>query len=156
MVTVIFHQLVVCPGAAHVTSRVLSLFSCQPQRGVMRANQKSTIQGFPGGSVVRNLPANAGDSGSIPDLRRSCMLRGSWICALEPGNRNYWAHMPHLLKPTFPRACALQQVKLLQWEACSLQPESSTHSPQLEKSPSSRWMHKEAVVHIHNGILLGH
>ena len=25
-------------------------------------------RGFPGGSVVRNLPANAGDMGSIPDL----------------------------------------------------------------------------------------
>ena len=27
--------------------------------------------GFPGGSVVKNLPANAGDSGSIPGLGRS-------------------------------------------------------------------------------------
>ena len=27
--------------------------------------------GFPGGLVVRNLPASAGDMGSIPDLGRS-------------------------------------------------------------------------------------
>ena len=27
--------------------------------------------GFPGGSVVKNLPANAGDVGSIPGSRRS-------------------------------------------------------------------------------------
>ena len=27
--------------------------------------------GFPGGSVVKNLPANAGDAGSIPELGRS-------------------------------------------------------------------------------------
>ena len=27
--------------------------------------------GFPGGSVVKNLPANAGDVGSIPDPGRS-------------------------------------------------------------------------------------
>ena len=26
---------------------------------------------FPGGSVVKNLPANTGDTGSIPGLRRS-------------------------------------------------------------------------------------
>ena len=26
---------------------------------------------FPGGSVVKNLPANAGDAGSIPGLERS-------------------------------------------------------------------------------------
>ena len=30
-------------------------------------------QGFPGGSVVKNPPANAGDTGSIPDLGRSHM-----------------------------------------------------------------------------------
>ena len=29
---------------------------------------------FPGGTVVKNLPANAGDTGSIPDLGRSPML----------------------------------------------------------------------------------
>ena len=28
---------------------------------------------FPGGSVVKNLPANAGDTGSSPDLGRSHM-----------------------------------------------------------------------------------
>ena len=33
--------------------------------------------GFPGGSVVKNPPANAGDAGVIPDLRRSCMQRSS-------------------------------------------------------------------------------
>ena len=27
--------------------------------------------GFPGSSVVKNLPANAGDVGSVPDLGRS-------------------------------------------------------------------------------------
>ena len=29
------------------------------------------LQGFPGGSVVKNLPANAGDAGSIPQSGRS-------------------------------------------------------------------------------------
>jgi len=29
--------------------------------------------GFPDGSVVKNLPANAGDTGSIPGLRRALM-----------------------------------------------------------------------------------
>ena len=29
------------------------------------------MQGFPGGSVVKNPPANAGDSGSIPESGRS-------------------------------------------------------------------------------------
>ena len=31
----------------------------------------SRLEGFPGGSVEKNLPANAGDVGSIPGLGRS-------------------------------------------------------------------------------------
>ena len=33
--------------------------------------------GFPGGAVVKNLPANAGDTGSIPSLGRSHIPRSS-------------------------------------------------------------------------------
>ena len=33
--------------------------------------------GFPGGAVVENLPANAGDTGSSPGLGRSHMPRSS-------------------------------------------------------------------------------
>ena len=32
-----------------------------------------TMEGFPGGSVVKNPSANAGDSRSISDLGRSCV-----------------------------------------------------------------------------------
>ena len=35
------------------------------------------FRGFPGGTVVENLPANAGDTGSIPGLGRSHMLRSN-------------------------------------------------------------------------------
>ena len=52
-----------------------------------------------------------------------------WACALEPGSHNYGAHVPQLLKPTHPKACALQQEKPLKWEAQALQLESSPHSP---------------------------
>ena len=37
---------------------------------------------FPGGTVVENLPANAGDMGSSPGLGRSHMPRSNW--AREP------------------------------------------------------------------------
>ena len=30
-----------------------------------------SFRGFPGGSVIKNLPASVGDSGSIPGLGRS-------------------------------------------------------------------------------------
>ena len=52
-----------------------------------------------------------------------------------------WAHGPQLLcyvlrllKPTFPRALALQQEKPQQWDAHALPLESSRHSLQLEKA----------------------
>ena len=35
--------------------------------------KKNTLRDFPGGTVVKNLPANAGDMGSIPGLGRSHM-----------------------------------------------------------------------------------
>ena len=38
--------------------------------------------GFPGGAVVENLPASAGDTGSNPGLGRSHMPRSNW--AREP------------------------------------------------------------------------
>ena len=44
-----------------------------------------------------------------------------WTCALESSSRNYWAHTPTTTEACMPRACALQQEKLLQWEAGPLQ-----------------------------------
>ena len=50
---------------------------------------KDNLEGdFPGGRVVRNPPAGAGDTGSIPGSRRSHMPRSKQ------------AHAPQLLKPT--------------------------------------------------------
>ena len=85
-------------------------------------------QGFLGGSVVKGLPANAGDTGSIPDPGGSYMAQSDWTCALEPPSLNCWVHGPQLLKLSGPRACVLQLEKTPQWEALALQ---------LEKSPCS-------------------
>ena len=38
---------------------------------------KKQTRGFPGGAVVENLPANAGDTGSSPGLGRSHMPQSS-------------------------------------------------------------------------------
>ena len=43
---------------------------------------KTATTGFPGGAVVENLPANAGDPGSSPGLGRSPMPRSNY--AREP------------------------------------------------------------------------
>ena len=39
--------------------------------------KKGGIRGLPGGSVVKNLPASAGDVGSIPGLGRSHLLQSN-------------------------------------------------------------------------------
>ena len=62
--------------------------------------------GFPGGVVVKNLPANAGDTGSIPGLGRSHMPQSNEACVpqlLSPYSTTTEAHPP--------RSCAPQQEK---------------------------------------------
>ena len=49
---------------------------------VLEISLKSHLLGFPGGAVVENLPANAGDMGSNPCLGRSHMPQSNW--AREP------------------------------------------------------------------------
>ena len=82
---------------------------------------KERSRGFPGGAVVENLPADAGDTGSSPGLGGSHMPRSNW------------AHEPQLLS-------------LCVWSLCSATREATTvrgpHTamnsgprlPQLEKA----------------------
>ena len=51
-----------------------------------------TWSSFPGGAVVENLPANAGDRGLSPGLGRSHMPRSNWarepqLLSLRPATR---------------------------------------------------------------------
>ena len=94
----------------------------------MKNNEKEKYEnikikqlGFPGGAVVGNLPANAGDTGSSPGLGGSHMPRSNW--AREP-----------------------QLLSLCVWSLCSATREAATvrgprttmrsgpRSPQLEKA----------------------
>ena len=82
---------------------------------------QKVYMGFPGGTVVESLPANAGDTGLSPGLGRSHMPRSSW--AREP-----------------------QLLSLRVWSLCSATREAATvkgprnamksdpHLPQLEKA----------------------
>ena len=47
------------------------------ERKEERKKERKKERGFPGGAVVENLPANAGDTGSSPGLGRSHMPRSS-------------------------------------------------------------------------------
>ena len=76
---------------------------------------------FPGGTVVKNPPANVGDMGSIPGPGRFHMLRSNWACVpqlLSPCAAAAEAHMPRARAP---------QEKPPQWEA---------HAPQQRVAPA--------------------
>ena len=101
---------------------------------------KNNREGFPGGSVVKNLPENAEDMCSIPNPGRSDMLQGIkpmchnyWACGMGPGKCNC-IHMPQVLKLSSSTAHALQWKQPLQREACAPQLENSPHTVHLEKS----------------------
>ena len=59
-----------CPKAAQLMYGVDVTRSSQSKEVL---TFKTASQGFPGGAVVENLPANAGDTGSSPGLGRSHM-----------------------------------------------------------------------------------
>ena len=79
------------------------------------------LRGFPGGAVVENLPANAGDTGSSPGLGRSHMLRNSW------------AREPQLLSLHVWSLCsATREAAILRGPRTAMK--SGPHLPQLEKT----------------------
>ena len=67
---------------------------------VGRSHQKAAPRDFPGGTAVRNPPANAGDMGSSPGLGRSHMPWSNWARAPQLLSLCSRAREPQLLKPT--------------------------------------------------------
>ena len=71
---------------------------CSQKIIIMIIFKKLVVWGFPGGSVLKNPPANAGEMGSIPDLGRSHVpwnhTRGP-----QPLSPCSGGHAPHQEKP---------------------------------------------------------
>ena len=86
---------------------------------------------IPGGSVVKNLPAVAGDTDLIPGPGRPSMSWSNEAHVPQLLSLCSRAREPQLLKPECPRALAQQQERPTPWL------ESSPHSPELEKTPHS-------------------
>ena len=79
------------------------------------------LQGFPGGAVVENPPADAGDMGSSPGLGRSHM----------PGSN--WAREPQLLSLRVWSLCsAIREATIVRGPRTAMK--SGPRSPQLEKA----------------------
>ena len=55
---------------------------------------KTTMRGFPGGAVVENLPANAGDTSSSPGLGRSHMPWSNWAPEPQLLSLRVWSLCP--------------------------------------------------------------
>ena len=70
---------------------------------------KTMITGFPGGTVVENPPANAGDMGSSPGPGGSHMPRSNWARAPQLLSLRSRAREPQLLSP---RATTTEAVRL--------------------------------------------
>ena len=70
-----FPQICISPSQFLVSFRCLSYLELCIY--VLPIITIKSIEGFPGGAVVENLPANAGDTGSSPGLGRSHMLRSN-------------------------------------------------------------------------------
>jgi len=83
---------------------------------------KRSSQGFPGGCVVKNHPANSGGTGSIPDPGRSHMPQSNETCAPQLLGLCSGAWEPQLQKPEHPKARAPQREKPLRWKAWAPQP----------------------------------
>ena len=81
----------------------------------------------------KNLPANSGDTGSIPGLGRFHMLQSNWAPVSQLlGPRSATA------EACAAGACALQE-KPPQEKVQALQADGSPHSPQLEKAQAQQW-----------------
>ena len=84
-------------------------------------SSKSICSGFPGGAVVENLPANAGDTGSNPGLGRSHMSQSNW------------AHVPQLLSLCVWSLCSATREAATVRGPCTTM-KSGPRLPQLEKA----------------------
>ena len=98
---------------------------------------KNLSKDFPGGSVVKNPPANAGNTWSVSDLGRSLVPQATkpvhhnyWACTLQLGSCNYWSLLT--LEPVLhnKKNHCMSEVRALQLE-------NSAHSLQIEKRPCS-------------------
>ena len=91
----------------------------------LTASVKTPEKGFPGGAVVENLPANAGDTGSSPGLERSHVPQSSW------------AREPQLLSlHVWSLRSATREAAMVRGPRAAM--ESGPHLPQLEKALARR------------------
>ena len=97
-----------------------------------KPDTKKLSKGFPGGAVVENLPANAGDVGSSTGLGRSHMPRSNW------------AHEPQLLSLRVWSLCsAPREAAIVRGPRAAMK--SGPRLPQLEKALTQKRRPNRAI-----------
>ena len=92
--------------------------------------QQNHARGLPWWLSGKESTCQCRRHGSVPGLGRS-ICRG----VTKPMSDNYWAHVPQLIKPKYPRHHAPQQEKPPQWEAHALQLKSRLK----KRKPAQQW-----------------
>ena len=126
------------PNAAF---QILETGICKHAR-VVSPSKETVSRDLLGGSVDKNLPANAGDMGLIPGPGGFHMPWNTpQPLSLCSRTRELQLQSPcaAATEARAPRTHAPQQKKPLRWEAWALQLESSPCSPQLEKAHKQQW-----------------
>ena len=104
----------------------LCTYGLQINYSFSRGSWTWTSLDFPGGAEDKNLPASAGDLGSIPGPGRFYMPRNNIACASQ------------LLKPRIQRLCSATREATPMRNTCTTA-KSSPHLLKLEKAQTKQW-----------------
>ena len=102
-------------------TKIPKAVQCSQKKKWLYYFNKSSVSGFPGGAVVENLPASAGDTGSSPGLGGSHVPRSNW--AREP---------PLLSLRVWSLCSATGEAAIMRDPRTAMK--SGPHLPQLEKA----------------------
>ena len=142
-------QLPGTPGPLHLEGSLASHVLCswsQRQNQVepsqlFEVKFKQYYRGFPGGSEVNSPPANTGNKDLISGPEDATYPEATkprhhnyLACALEPRNRNCWAHVLQLLKPEHVKRMLHRREATAMRSLCPTM-KSSPYGLQLEKNP---------------------
>ena len=99
---------------------------------ITETSHQRDFQGFPGGTVVENLPANAGDTGLSPGLGRFHMPQSNW------------ANEPQLLSLCVWSLCsATREAAIVRGPRTAMK--SGPRLPQLEKALAQKQRPNTAI-----------
>ena len=117
-----------CPVDWSVEQTLPPNLEAPGKHSVCILSKKGTFQGFPDGSVVKNLPANAGDMGLIPGPGRPHVMKQLSPCATTTETER-------------PRILAAQPETPLRGEACATREQPPPHRHERKTRAATKTLH---------------